>query len=65
MTPSTLERIGVAVCLFGFVAAVASAWLLAGLAWALGVFAVLALAAGVVLIRTAALMPPTSGGDDE
>lgn len=64
MTPSTLERIGMLACLLGCTAAVVTAWLLAGLAWSLAVFAVLALATGVVLIRTAALTPPT-GGDDE
>ncbi len=58
MNPDRLESLGVVAVALGVVAAVAGAWALAGWPWALVTFAVLAVAAGVTLIRTAALTPP-------
>ena len=56
--PDRLENLGIVVVVLGITAAVAGTWALAGWPWALIVFAVLALAGGTVVIRTAALTPP-------
>lgn len=58
MSPERLESLGITAVLLGAAAAVAGAWALAGWPWALVTFAVLAIVAGVVLVRTAALTPP-------
>lgn len=55
MSPERLESLGIVVVILGAVAAIAGTWALAGWPWALIVFAVLALVAGVILVRTAAL----------
>lgn len=53
-----METLGIAAVLLGMAAAIAGTWALAGWPWALATFAVLAIVAGIVLIRTAALTPP-------
>lgn len=58
MNPDRLESLGIAAVLLGAAAAIAGTWALAGWPWALVTFAVLAIVAGVVLVRTAALTPP-------
>lgn len=58
MSPDRLEFLGIAAVLLGAAAAVVATWALAGWPWALATFGALAIVAGVVLIRTAALTPP-------
>jgi len=57
VSPDRLESLGVAAVALGVAAAVAGTWALADWPWALVTFAVLAMVAGVVLVRTAALTP--------
>jgi len=57
VSPDRLEFLGVTTVALGVAAAVAGTWAMAGWPWALVTFAVLAIVAGVVLIRTAALTP--------
>lgn len=64
MNPSIVEACGILAVLLGVAAAVAGAWLLGGLAWALVTAAALLLLVGGVLIRTAALTPPKASGGE-
>jgi len=57
VSPERLESLGIAVVLLGAASAIAGTWALAGWPWALITLAVLAIVAGVVLVRTAALTP--------
>lgn len=68
MDPDRLENLGIAVVMLGAASAVVGVWALAGWPWALVTFAVLAIVAGAVLVRTAALTPspepkPEEGGE--
>ena len=62
MNPDRLELIGITLVIFGVAAAVSGTWFLAGWPWALIVFAVLSIMAGIVTVRTAALTPEPETG---
>lgn len=53
-----MEDLGITLVVIGSLAAMIAAGVLLGWPWALVVGSVLAIAAGVILIRTAALTPP-------
>lgn len=53
-----MEDLGIALVIIGGIAAMVAAGVLLGWPWSLMVGAVLAIVAGVILIRTAALTPP-------
>ena len=57
MTPSRLERLGIALTALGAAGLVVATAVLAGWPWGLIVAAVWSVAAGVLLVRTAALAP--------
>ena len=68
MNPDRLELIGITLVLLGAAAAVSGTWFLAGWPWALIVYAVLSIMAGIVTVRTAALTPepePGKAGEPE
>lgn len=62
-----MESLGIAVVVLGALSAIFATGVLAGWPWMFVTFAVLAIVAGVVLVRTAALTPPPpekpKGGD--
>lgn len=53
-----MEDLGITLVVIGSTAAMVAAGVLLGWPWSLVVGSVLAIAAGVILIRTAALTPP-------
>lgn len=68
MNPDRLELIGITLVIFGVAAAIGGTWVLAGWPWALIVFAVLSIMAGITTVRTAALTPepePGKAGESE